>query len=136
VGINTAMILGAQGISFSIPIDTAKAVLAQLMTVGRVRRGYIGIAGQDRPLERGLARRLRLDQATGVEVVRVEKDGPAAAAGLVEGDVVVGFDGRPVRTVDDLHRALNRWPLAGPLEIRLMRSGELQVMAVTPREAR
>jgi S1-C subfamily serine protease len=135
VGINTAMILGAQGISFSVPIDTARAVLGQLMTVGRVRRSYIGIAGQDRPLERGLARRLRLAQATGVEVVRVEKDGPAAVAGLAEGDVVVAFDGRPVRTVDDLHRALNRWPLAGPLELRIVRAGELQVMAVTPREA-
>ena len=135
VGINTAMIVGAQGISFSVPIDTAKAVLGQLMTVGRVRRGYIGIAGQDRPLERGLARRLRLEQGTGVEVVRVEKDGPAAAAGLAEGDVVVGFDGRPARTVDDLHRALNRWPLAGPLDLRVVRAGELRTMAVTPREA-
>jgi len=135
VGINTAMILGAQGISFSIPIDAAKAVLAQLMTVGRVRRGYIGIAGQDRPLERGISRRLRLEQTTGVEVVRVEKDGPAAGAGLAEGDVVVGFDGHPVRTVDDLHRALNRWPITGPLEIRLVRAGEVRVMAVTPREA-
>jgi S1-C subfamily serine protease len=135
VGINTAMILGAQGISFSIPIDTAKWVLGQLMTSGRVRRGYLGIAAQTRPLERGLARRLGLRQGTGVEVMSLEKSGPAAAAGLAEGDIVVGFDGQPTRSVDDLHRSLNRWPIPSAIEVRFVRGGELMTLAVSPREA-
>src|SRR5438093_33456 len=86
VGINTAMILGAQGLSFSVPIDTAKWVLGQLMTTGHVRRGYLGIAGQNRPLARGTARRLGLAQDAGVEVMRVERGGPAAEAGVAVGD--------------------------------------------------
>jgi S1-C subfamily serine protease len=135
VGINTAMILGAQGISFSVPIDTAKWVLPQLMAVGRVRRGWLGIAGQDRPLERGLVRRLGLAQATGVEVMSVEPGGPAAAAGFVSGDVIVTFDGRSARTIDDLHRALNRWPLSGAVEVGIVRDGELKTLTVSPREA-
>jgi S1-C subfamily serine protease len=135
-GINTAMILGAQGISFSIPIDTAKEVLGSLMTLGRVRRGYLGIAGQNRPLERALARRLRLEHEAGIEVMRVEPDGPAAAAGVVQGDVVVSFDGRPTRTLDDLLRALNRWPIAGPVEVRVVRDGAVRRLEVSPSEAR
>src|SRR2546422_10389448 len=134
VGINTAMIQGAQGISFSIPIDTATSVLPQLMTLGRVRRGYLGIAGQNRPLERAVARRLGLPHDAGVEVMRVETDSPAAGAGLVQGDVVVSFDGQPTRGLDDLLRALNRWPIAGPVELRVVRDGALRTLAVSPRE--
>jgi S1-C subfamily serine protease len=135
VAITTAMILGAQGIGFSIPIDTAKWVLGQLMTTGRVRRGWLGIAAQTRPLERGLVRRLRLAHATGVEVMRVEQGGPAAAAGVVERDVVVELGGDPIRTVDDIQRALNHWPIAGPLALRLVRAGEIHTVSVSPREA-
>jgi len=135
VAVNTAMILGAQGISFSVPIDTAQEVLAQLMSVGRVRRGWLGIAGQNRPLERGLARRLGLAERSGVEVLRVDRDGPAAAAGIVQGDVIVGFAGQPARTIDDIQRALNRWPIEGALEVRVLRDGTLRSVAVSPREA-
>ncbi|HYR95757.1 MAG TPA: trypsin-like peptidase domain-containing protein, partial [Candidatus Binatus sp.] len=136
VGINTAMILGAQGISFSIPIDTAKWVLGQLMTVGRVRRGYLGVAAQNRPLERGTARRLGLAQASGVEVASVEDGGPSAEAGLAQGDVIVSFDGQPMHTVDDIHRLLNRWPIEGPVAVRIVRDGTLRDLEVAPREAR
>ena len=136
VGINTAMILGAQGISFSVPVDTAKWVLGQLMTVGRVRRGYLGVAAQNRPLERGMARRLGLAQAGGVEVASVEPGGPAAEAGLAQGDVIVVFDGQPTRSVDDIHRLLNRWPIAGPVAARILRDGALRDVEVSPREAR
>jgi S1-C subfamily serine protease len=135
VGINTAMILGAQGISFSIPVDTARWVLGQLMMAGRVRRGWLGIAVQNRPLERGLARRLALAQESAVEVTSLDRIGPAADAGLAEGDVVVAFDGQPTRSVDDLHRALNRWPIAGPIAVSVVRDGALRTLDVTPREA-
>jgi len=134
VGINTAMILGAQGLSFSVPIDTAQWVLGQLMTTGHVRRGYLGIAGQNLPLARGTARRLGLAQDAGVEVMRVERGGPAAEAGVVAGDVIVAADGEPVRSVDDLHRLLGRWPLAGALPLRILRAGELVTVDASPRE--
>jgi len=134
VGINTAMILGAQGLSFSVPIDTAQWVLGQLMTTGHVRRGYLGIAGQNLPLARGTARRLGLAQDAGVEVMRVERGGPAAEAGVVAGDVIVAADGEPVRSVDDLHRLLGRWPLAGALPLRILRAGELVTVEAAPRE--
>ena len=134
IGINTAMILGAQGLSFSVPIDTAKWVLGQLMTTGHVRRGYLGIAGQNRPLARGTARRLGLAEDAGVEVMRVERGGPAAEAGVVAGDVIVAADGEPVRSVDDLHRLLGRWPLAGALPLRILRAGELVTVDASPRE--
>ena len=136
VGINTAMILGAQGLSFSIPIDTAKWVLGQLMTIGRVRRGSLGIAGRNRPLPRGTARRLGLAGDAGVEVLRVERGGPAAEAGIVAGDVIVAADGEPTRSVDDLHRLLGRWPLAGTLTLRIVRAGALVTVEARPREAR
>ncbi len=136
VGVNTAMILGAQGISFSVPVDTAKSVLGQLMTVGRVRRGYLGIAAQNRPLERGVTRRLGLAQEGGVEVSSVEPGGPAAEAGVAPGDVIVSFDGQPTRSVDDVHRLLNRWPIEGPPVARILRDGALRDVEVAPREAR
>ncbi len=136
VGINTAMILGAQGLSFSVPIDTAKWVLGQLMTGGRVRRGYLGIAGQNRPLVRSAARRLGLAQDAGVEVLRVERGGPAAEAGVVAGDVIVAAEGQATRSVDDLHRLLGRWPLPGALTLRIVRDGALVSVDASPREAR
>src|SRR2546426_93208 len=134
VGINTAMILGAQGLSFSVPIDTAKWVLGQLMTTGHVRRGYLGIAAQNRPLARGTARRLGLAQEAGVEVMRVERGGPAAEAGVGAGGVLVTADGGPPPSVDDLHRLLRRWPLAGALPLRILRAGELVTVEAAPRE--
>src|SRR5882724_9546643 len=136
IGINTAMILGAQGLSFSVPIDTAKWVLGQLMTTGRVRRGYLGIAGQNRPLARGTARRLGLAEDAGVEVMRVERGGPAAEAGVAAGDVIVAADGEPTRSVDDLHRLLGRWPREGPVTLRILRAGELVSVEARPGEAR
>src|SRR5207237_1148717 len=86
VGINTMIILGAQGLSFAVPVDTARWVIGQLMTVGRVRRGYLGLAGQVRPLPKRLARRLQLAVDTGVQVMQVESGTPAARAGLLPGD--------------------------------------------------
>ena len=136
VGINTAMILGAQGLSFSVPIDTAQWVLGQLMTTGHVRRGYLGIAGQNLPLARGTARRLGLAQDAGVEVMRVERGGPAAEAGVAAGDVIVAADGEPTRSVDDLHRLLGRWPRERPVTLRILRGGVLVSVEARPREAR
>jgi len=135
VGVNTAIILGAQGLSFSVPIDTAKWVVGELMTSGRVRRGWLGIAGNNRPLGRELARRLGLSHASGVEVGGFDERGPAARSGLRVGDVVVGLDGRPVASVDDLHRALQRWPIVAPLELSVLRDRALVHVEVSAVEA-
>jgi S1-C subfamily serine protease len=135
VGVNTAIILGAQGISFSVPIDTAKWVVGELMTTGKVRRGWLGIAGQNRPVGRELARRVGLGHASGVEVTGFDERGPAAKSGLRVGDVVVGVDGKRVESVDDLHRALQRWPIEKALALAVLRARELVDVAVTPVEA-
>jgi S1-C subfamily serine protease len=135
VGVNTAIILGAQGISFSVPIDTAKWVVGELMTSGRVRRGWLGIAGQNRPLGRELVRRLGLAHASGVEISGFDEKGPAARSGMRSSDIVVGIDGQPVANVDDIHRALQKWPIAGPLKLSVVRDRKLVDIEVTPVEA-
>jgi S1-C subfamily serine protease len=135
VGINTAIILGAQGISFSVPIDTAKWVVGELMTRGRVRRGWLGISAQNRPLDRELVRRLGLEQTSGVEVSGFDERGPAAPSGMRVGDIVVRLDRGPIASVDDIHRALQKWPIAGPVKVNAIRNGKLIDVEVMPVEA-
>ena len=106
VGVNTAIIAGGQGLSFAVPINTVTSVLPALLRDGRVRRGYLGLAGQDVPLLRRVTRFHKLSQSTGVFVISLEKDGPAGAAGVRDGDIIVSLDSIAVSTVDDLHRAL------------------------------
>ena len=132
VGINTAIILGAQGISFSVPIDTAKWVVGELMTRGRVQRGWLGIAGQNRPVPREVARALGLAHASGVEVTGFDERGPAGKSALRVGDVVVGLDDRAVANVDDIHRVLQKWPEARSATLRVVRGKILVDVEVTP----
>jgi S1-C subfamily serine protease len=135
VGINTAMIFGAQGISFSVPVDTARFVVGQLLTVGRVRRSWLGLVGQNRPIPRPLARHHGLEQPSAVEVVRLEPGAPAAAAGLREGDLVVALDGQPTRSIDDVQRLLGQWPIGRALGASLLRGRELKQREIVPGEA-
>ncbi len=135
VGINTAIILGAQGISFSVPIDTAKWVLGELMTTGRVRRGWLGISAQNRPIARELSRKLGLAHASGVEVTGFDETGPASGTNLRVGDILVGIDEREVSSVDDIHRALQTWSPSRPIRLRAVRSREVVEVEVTPGEA-
>jgi S1-C subfamily serine protease len=106
VGVNTAIIAGGNGLSFAVPISTALMVVPSLLRDGRVRRGYLGIAGQDVPLLRRVTRFHRLAQAGAVLVTSIEKGGPADAAGVVDGDLLVSFDETVIESLDDLHRAL------------------------------
>jgi S1-C subfamily serine protease len=106
VGINTAIIPIAQGIGFSIPANTARYVISQLLTHGRVRRGYLGVSARQRPLDRRLVRYHGLSFDAAVEVVSLDPGAPAAAGGIRPGDVIVTLNGQGVRSVDDIHRLL------------------------------
>ncbi|PYJ10750.1 MAG: serine protease, partial [Verrucomicrobia bacterium] len=106
IGVNTAMIRPAQGICFAIASNTAKLVAGWLIRDGRIRRSYIGVAGQNVPLHRRVIRFYNLPLETGVLVVSVEKDSPAQRAGLREGDIIVGFGERPIGSIHDLHKML------------------------------
>ena len=135
IGINTAMIMGAQGISFSVPIDTAKWVLGQLMTRGRVRRSWLGVVAQNRTIDPRVRRHLDLLQESGVEVMSVEPVGPAGIANVKEGDILLALDGAPIRSVDDVHRLLSQWEVARPMKLSLVRRTERLDVIVLPTEA-
>ena len=134
IGINTAIIAIAQGMGFAIPSNTAKWALPQLLAHGRVRRGRIGVAGQDRPLDRRRIRHHGLTVDSAVEVLSLEKGGPAERAGLREGDLIVSLNGSPVRGIDDLLRYLTEWPLERPLTLTFLRGLEKREIAVLPVE--
>ncbi len=135
IGVNTAVILGGQGISFAIPIDTARRVVPDLITHGRVRRSYIGIAGRDTNLPRTLARTLGLPSDSGVLVVSVLEGGPAADASMREGDVIVSVDGATTARVDDLHRLLTERTIGCVTDVVIIRNGTRRILRVTPADA-
>lgn len=136
VGVNTAIIMMAQGIGFSIPANTAKWVVSQLLTQGRVRRGYLGLAGRQRPLERRLVRFHRLSHEYAVEAISVDPMGPAAQAGLQEGDLIIAINGQPLSSVDDLHLFLAEWPIGQEVVLTILRGLERRDLRVRPGEAR
>ncbi|MGH7390154.1 MAG: S1C family serine protease [Candidatus Rokuibacteriota bacterium] len=135
VGINTAIIAMAQGLSFAIPIDTATWVIGELLAHGRVRRARLGLAAQTRPLDRSLGRRLNVAGTHVVEIVSVEPEGPAAQAGLQAGDWIVALDGRPALTVDELHRHLAAATIGVPIIVAAIRGRDKLHVPVTPIEA-
>src|SRR6516162_8714364 len=104
IGVNTAVILPAQGLCFAIAANTAQLVAGWLIRDGKIRRSYIGIAGQNVAIQTRVVRHFQLDQKTGVLVVGVEPNSPATQAGLQEGDILINFKGKPIGSIDDLHR--------------------------------
>ncbi len=134
IGINTAIIQSAQGICFAIPITMAKRILPQLMQHGRVVRGYLGLHGRDVPVARPLARRLGLTQESGVEVFALEPSGPAAQAGMEEGDVIVALGDQPITSIDDLQKRMAEVPVGIPSEVVLLRSERKLARFVVPAE--
>ena len=134
-GINTAIIAMAQNLGFAIPVNTARWVLTQLLTRGRVLRGYLGIAGRERPLDRRLVRHLDLATERGVEIARAEKGGAADAAGLLGGDIILALAGRPVRDIPELQRVLGEIAVGEPVEIEVLRRTQRLTIQVTPSEA-
>jgi S1-C subfamily serine protease len=134
VGVNTAVIAGAQGICFAVAANTVRFVLGEILRHGRVRRGWIGLAGHQAPLNRRIALASGVDQASGVRVAGVEPDGPAAKAGLREGDLIAGVDGRVVTGVDDLIRALDGETIGRELDAVVVRRVKRLELKVSPIE--
>jgi S1-C subfamily serine protease len=135
VGVNTAVIRPAQGICFAIPIHTAEFVAGRLIKDGRIRRAWLGIGGQTVPFSRNQVRFHRLTVESGVLVVSVEKGGPAEAAGLSEGDVIVAFAGEPVASIEDLHRRLTDGPIGHRATVTILRRAERRDVEIEPRES-
>ena len=135
IGVNTAIILPAQGICLAIPINTAKFVAGQLIKQGKIRRGYLGIAGQDVPLYARTRQALGLDQETGVLVIGVEEKGPADEAGVFEGDIIIGFNQAPIRKVDDLHRLLTEQQIRVSAPLLVIRGSDKLEIPITPQES-
>jgi S1-C subfamily serine protease len=136
VGVNTAVILPAQGLSFALAINTGKFVAGRLIRDGHIRRGRLGIAGQNVPLQRSLVRFFNLSQDSGVLVASVEAGSPADRAGVQEGDVIVAFDEQPVSDIDVLHRLLAEKPVGTAVPLTLLRYPEKRTLAVTPEETK
>jgi S1-C subfamily serine protease len=136
IGINTAIIYMAQGIGFAIPSNTAKWVVSEILTHGRVRRGYLGIAGADRPITRRVARYHNLDGDRAIEIVSVDQDSPAKRAGLHLGDFIVAVNGIRVGSVDDLHRILSEWTVGDSIKLAILRRTELVELEAVPAESK
>ena len=134
IGINTAMILPAQGLCFAIASNTARDVASRLMRDGRIRRSHIGIGGQNTPIPRAIARLNQLAVSSGVLVASIEAGGPAERAGLREGDVLLGFAGEPVAGIDDLQRLLTAERIGVPAPVVLLRNRERRQLTVVPSE--
>ena len=134
IGINTAMIPWAQGICFSIPVNTATIIAAKLIKDGRISRAYLGIAGQVLDLARNALRTHGLEGSRGVMVAHVERSGPAAKAGLQVGDVIVGFDGRRCEIIDDLHRFLTSDVIGKSVALTLLRLDKKISLQIVPAE--
>ena len=132
IGVNTAVILPAQGICFAIGINMAKFVASRLIRDGRISRSYVGVAGQTAPIHRRIQRFYDLSAETGALVVGVEPGSPAAAAGLSEGDLVVAYGGRTVAGVDDLHRILTEEQVGKRSELTVIRMTEKLAIPIVP----
>jgi S1-C subfamily serine protease len=132
IGVNTAMIMPAQGICFAIAANTAGFVMGKLIHEGRIRRSYLGVAGQNVPLHRRVVRFHGLANESGVLVVSVEPNSPAARAGLHDGDLIVAYGEHPVAGVDDLHRLLTEEQAGVGAAITILRDLKKQILQVEP----
>src|SRR5262249_48569951 len=134
IGVNTAVIMGAQGICFSVASNTAQHVLSQVLRYGRVRRARLGVAGDQVSIPQRLKVKTGLSQAAGVRVVEVQSGSPAHQAGLAPGDVIVGLDGDTVTGIDDIARVLDGTRLDKHVSMKILREGRLATLDIVPTE--
>jgi S1-C subfamily serine protease len=135
IGVNTAVILPAQGICFAIAIDTVTFVAGRLIKDGSIARAFIGVAGQNVPLHRRVVRYHGLAHESAILVVSLEDGSPARRAGLLDGDLIVAFDGRPIAGIDDLHRILTDAVVGARATLTVLRGTEKLDLAILPEEA-
>ncbi len=135
IGINTAVILPAQGLCFAVAVNTAKFIAGHLIKHGRIRRAYLGVGGQNVTIPRLVVRAQQLKLETGVLVISVEKQSPAEQAGLTEGDVIITLDDSSVRSVDDLHKLLTEARIGSRCELTLVRRSQKISLTVVAQEA-
>jgi S1-C subfamily serine protease len=135
IGINTAIIAFAQGIGFAIPARTASWVVPELLSKGRVERGWLGLGARNRPLDAAQARRLGHAARSAAEVLSLAAGGPAARAGVQPGDRLLRFAGEEVPDVDALHRRLAQWPPGREAELEVLRGDARIPLRVTPERA-
>jgi S1-C subfamily serine protease len=135
IGVNTAVILPAQGLCFAIAINTAKYIAGFLIKEGVIRRGYLGIGGQTAKVHRRLVRHFHLSNETGMLVINVEPASPASRAGLREGDIVVEFDGHAIAGIDDLHKLLTGAQVGARVSLVVLRGTERLQLEVVPEES-
>jgi S1-C subfamily serine protease len=135
VGINTAIIAVAQGIGFAIPANTTKWVVSQLLTYGRVRRGYLGISVQNWTLDRQAVRFHHLATERALKVFAVETRSPAKHAGMQKGDLIIAINGQVVEYIDDLHRLLGKWSPGEAVALTVLRGRERVEIYTLPTEA-
>jgi S1-C subfamily serine protease len=135
IGVNTAVILPAQGICFAIAINTATFVASRLIRDGKIRRGYIGVAGQNVPLARRITRFHKLGAGSGILVVSVEEGSPAQRAGLRDGDVILAFDGQATAGIDDLHKLLTETRVGISAALTVLRGVEVVTISIVPEES-
>jgi S1-C subfamily serine protease len=134
IGVNTAVILPAQGLCFAVSSNLAQYVVGKLILEGKVRRGYIGIAGQTVPLNPRSVNHHQLMVKSGVLIQSIEPDGPAFNSKLAVGDIIVGFEGKPVHSIDDLHKFLNERTIHSPSQLEVLRHGQKERVKVIPGE--
>jgi S1-C subfamily serine protease len=134
IGINTAVIAGAQGICFAVASNTAEFVVSELLQHGRVRRAFIGVSAQTTPVARRFALAAGINNGSGATITNVEPTSPAARVGLNPGDVIVALDGEQVRGVDDLIRLLNGERIGRELPLTVLRQGEARSVRITPEQ--
>lgn len=134
IGVNTAIIPHAQGICFAISINTAKFIATQLINEGKVRRSYIGVAGQSIPIHRRIVRYHNLNSESGVFVISVEKNSPAEQAGLRDGDIILAYNGNNISSVDDLHKKLTEKEVGVASDLFILRGTEIIALKITPSE--
>jgi len=134
IGVNTAIILAAQGICFAIPINTAKFVAGELIRRGKIRRAYLGVAGQDVPVHQRLRRYYGLTQEKGILIIGIEKDSPAKKTGLLEGDILIHVNRQAVSGIDDLHRLLTEESIGRPVALTVLRGTDKFEAVIVPGE--
>jgi S1-C subfamily serine protease len=135
IGVNTAIIMPAQGLCFAIGVNTAEYVAGKLITEGRVRRSVIGVAGQVIPLQRRTVRTHNLGAESAVLVAAVEPGSPAARAGVRSGDIIIGFDDEPIAGIDDLQRLLTEDRIGVSSRLAILRSAKKLSVDIVPAEA-